>query len=295
MAGEESASLEITGATTADSGDYYCEVEITANAQTANSDVATLTVMQPPAKFMHMPMNNSPDDIVGPVTPTVVGDPLTYTGGQDGQAVVITPSNEQVQYANPIAGFTGLTVAAWMNPLYPSMTNIRFISQLTDAGVSGAGPWEWELAQSWETAGTLMLTLQLGGENWQYLNSASSLPAETWTHVAFTYDGADGAMVLYVNGEEDASATYAVTGMPDCSGLIELNSKASWWGNLDEVRIYNFALNAYQMEYLYAGKACVAPPALDLDGDCVVDLNELAMIAGAWLEEGFSTDFPEVD
>jgi glucose/arabinose dehydrogenase/PKD repeat protein len=80
------------------------------------------------------------------------------------------------------------------------------------------------------------------------LGGPSVLPANTWSHLAFTYDGATTR--LYVNGTQVATA--ALTGNAVVStGLLRIGGNSVWgeWfsGAIDEVRIYNRALTATEI------------------------------------------------
>jgi hypothetical protein len=75
------------------------------------------------------------------------------------------------------------------------------------------------------------------------LYSSSNLPANTWTHLALTYDGA--TLLLYVNGLQVASS--AVTGALAASTYpLQIGGDSIFGqyfsGVIDEVRIYNIAL-----------------------------------------------------
>jgi hypothetical protein len=85
---------------------------------------------------------------------------------------------------------------------------------------------------------------------WQYLDSVTAVPAQTWTHVAATYSGVK--LTIYVNGVRDASRRVAGSTCSNdeplavgaknapAKGILE----AFWDGQLDEVRIYGTALRA---------------------------------------------------
>ena len=62
----------------------------------------------------------------------------------------------------------------------------------------------------------------------------------------------------------------------------------------DDLKVYGRALTDPEIEYLYTGvAACVTPPTYDVTGDCQVDLEDLAAIAGEWLESGLQ-EFPDL-
>jgi PKD repeat protein len=98
-------------------------------------------------------------------------------------------------------------------------------------------------------------TVNVGGTD-RDLSAGSYLPANTWTHLAATYDGS--TQKIYVNG--------ALVGSRAQSGAITLSSGAlriggnSVWGEyfagyIDEVRIYNRVLS--QAEIFADSKAAV--------------------------------------
>ena len=79
-------------------------------------------------------------------------------------------------------------------------------------------------------------------------NTAASATG-AWTHLAVTYDGAN--LRLYVNGVQTASR--ALTGsIVTTTGLLKIGGNAvsgEWFnGLIDEVRIYNRALTAAQIQ-----------------------------------------------
>ena len=91
--------------------------------------------------------------------------------------------------------------------------------------------------------------------HWVYLDSVKALPANTWVHVAGTYDGT--ALRIYVNGA--LNATKAVTGTT-CANAepLEIGAKnrttppatteAYMDGRIDDVRVYNRALSAAEIK-----------------------------------------------
>jgi hypothetical protein len=79
--------------------------------------------------------------------------------------------------------------------------------------------------------------------------ATSGLALNTWTHLAATYDGA--SLKLYVNGTQ--AATLASSGnIVTTSGVLRIGGNNIWseWFNglVDEVRVYNRALTAVQIQ-----------------------------------------------
>jgi hypothetical protein len=84
--------------------------------------------------------------------------------------------------------------------------------------------------------------------------STSTVPLNTWTHVVVSYGA--GTVAMYINGRLDSSQASAAPGIPS---NIKVGGK-SWitgyfQGGLDDVRIYNRALSAAEVQKLYLGSA----------------------------------------
>ena len=136
---------------------------------------------------------------------------------------------------------TGMTLEAWVRP-------------------SAAGT-AWRTVLLKEQPGNLVYALYsnegsnrpsghvfVGGDR-DTRGGAASVPLNAWTHLAATYDGT--ALRLFVNGTQ--SSTVALTGaMAGSTGALRIGGNAVWpeWfqGLVDEVRVYNRALTAAQIQ-----------------------------------------------
>jgi hypothetical protein len=89
--------------------------------------------------------------------------------------------------------------------------------------------------------------VDVGGE--QNAVGTAAVALNAWTHLAVTYDGA--SLCLYVNGT--LVTTTAVGGpIPASTGALRIGGNAIWpeWyaGLIDDVRVYNRALTAAQIQ-----------------------------------------------
>jgi hypothetical protein len=93
----------------------------------------------------------------------------------------------------------------------------------------------------------------------------SALSANTWVHLAATYNGS--TLILYVNGAQ--VATKAITGaIVTSSGPLRIGGTAPWGeyfaGRIDEVRIYNRALSPSEIQTdMSTPVGSVTPPGPD--------------------------------
>jgi hypothetical protein len=92
----------------------------------------------------------------------------------------------------------------------------------------------------------------LSNGNWVSVFAAggNSVPLNTWTHVAATFDGA--TLRIFHNGQ--LSASQASAGAIDvASGVLRIGGNDIWPnegfpGVIDEVRIYNRALSSTEIQ-----------------------------------------------
>jgi subtilisin family serine protease len=163
------------------------------------------------------------------------------SNGKYGSALSFNGSNARVNVpdASSLDLTSGMTLEAWVKP----------------ATLSG-----WRTALLKEQPGQLVYALYANTDtnrpsahvfNGADLNTrgTAQLPLNTWTHLAATYDGS--ALRLYVNGT--LASSRGVSGsMPNSTGALRIGGNAVWGeyfnGVIDEVRIYNRALTASQIQ-----------------------------------------------
>jgi hypothetical protein len=125
---------------------------------------------------------------------------------------------------------TGMTLEAWIYPTAVSGWTTALLKEQT-GGLAYA-----------LYANYLCQSVTIGGSE-RVLMAGPSLPSNTWTHLAATYDGA--TQKLYVNGAlvGNRSETGAIT---LSNGALRIGGNSVWGeyftGYIDEVRVYNRAL-----------------------------------------------------
>src|SRR5262249_11527624 len=96
---------------------------------------------------------------------------------------------------------------------------------------------------------------------------AATLPLDTWTHVAATYDGV--TLCLYVNGVRVSSRALPGAIATSADPLV-LGGNAVWgeWfaGLIDEVRIYRRALSATEIQADMSRPVATPPPPSPVGG-----------------------------
>ena len=131
------------------------------------------------------------------------------------------------------------------------------------------------------------------------LYSGYSADTDSWRLITGTYDADTKTGMIYFDGSLRNQATSTSVPEPADAPLIfgaeNLDATvAPYSGKLDDVRIWTYPLDAYEVAALYVefnpgGWVCIENPEFDTTGpagvpDCKVDLYEFVEIAAKWLE-----------
>lgn len=189
------------------------------------------------------------DDGTGPTA----SDSTTYSNdgaisgaswvvGKLGGGLDFNPSNNNIVTVgnHSSLNITGaLTLAAWVN--YDTISSYpRIVEKATSTGLTPYG-------MTLQGAGNVVF--RIGNDEWSV---NTNLPANQWHHVTGTYDGTD--MKVYVNGGEVVSRTRTGTGLYSSTHAVHIGNSDSLNrgldGTLDDVRIYDEALDAAAVETL---------------------------------------------
>jgi Concanavalin A-like lectin/glucanases superfamily len=188
----------------------------------------------------------------------------TFAPGKYGQAFSFNGTGAHVRIAdNANLHLTnGLTLAAW---IYPTVSGVyqQVISK-------------WDVVFDYQKAygtaihpdGRFYFTVCADGDESlgpsMLLLSTNTAPANQWTHVAATYDGA--TMKVYLNGKLESQADFPYGIFPGTNdlaigaivgGVPAGQNLYPFSGQIDEPAIYNRALSAGEIQAVYV---CQPPP-----------------------------------
>lgn len=299
IAGATATTLTLWNVSEADEGFYFCRVS---NPSVAYSDVAALGIKRELAHWTldeltggqyadssgnghHADPNGSAAFIDG-ANPTATGN-----------AAVIDMTNGWADAGtwNP-SEYTGqLTLSLWVKwagqwetPNYQGLIGKR--NTYTDDGMM----WQLEIGNG----SPYNLTFKRHATGTQAVATTGPLAVGEWEQVVVTYDGSTA--VVYRNGQSAASAEMplsdgtAATLMIGAVGLDLTTGSAisPMNGLLDDIRIYNYALDPVTIAYSYTdikgGTICTDPanPVLqtfDHNDNCRIDVGDLVEMADHWL------------
>jgi len=174
-----------------------------------------------------------------------VGGP-TWVSGKVGLALHL---NGNSQYASvpdaPSLDITqAITLAAWIRP------GAKQSQRVLQKGTTVDG----YLLNLLSTGKVSFEFNQISSSNYK-LNSSTLYPTNgtTWMHVAATYDGM--VIRVYINGVEDKSATVGQVMINTNALPLMIGAKndggAAFQGDLDDIRVYNYALSASEISNLF--------------------------------------------
>jgi fibronectin type 3 domain-containing protein len=231
-----------------DGGGGTADDDMHTTSVTLSPTVATGTGLVAAYSFSEGSGNTVADDSGTGNHGTITG--ATWTAaGKFGPALVFNGTTARVTVPNAasLQLTTQMTLEAWVNPsavtsawrdvVYKDVDNYYLMATSTNA------------------------SRPVGGGTFAEAYGAAALPVNTWTHLATTYDRT--TLRLYVNGVQVAS--QAATGaIATSTNPLTIGSDATWGqyfqGQIDEVRVYNVALTATQIQADMSSPIGVAAP-----------------------------------
>ncbi|MFZ2152889.1 MAG: LamG domain-containing protein [Microgenomates group bacterium] len=183
-----------------------------------------------------------------------VGTSAAWTSGATGKinsSLNFDGTDDYVQIgtSNPVTGSSPFTLASWLKVGTHSNYGLAFY---IGGATSGQSAW-----LGWTTSVQQGTSNSIGG-GFYGTNYGSGITDNNWHHVVLTYAGGTGAAVyLYVDGIQKVSTTYTASLAATSIMMGKANTGTAYWynGQLDDARVYNYALTATQVKTLYNGGA----------------------------------------
>jgi hypothetical protein len=154
------------------------------------------------------------------------------------------------------------TWSVWFRPGFTG-TNVPYcvMNQGGNPGQSGTSPSLIVNDTYSGFPGTIEYYSYGSGGIYLYSQVRAQWDTNAWYHVAVTSDGS-GNRCLYINGVCEASATGQPFGQSQPNFYVGADASYSneyFLGDIDDIRIYNRALSAQEVEQLYGGTAATEP------------------------------------
>ena len=284
--------LSLTDVDALDEGVYTCTVTNTAGSDEASAKLMTKRLAG------HWKMDESLSDSSGNGwAGTYTTSPVVYdNAGKDGKALSLLNEPNYVQISGSEDAFNffdlGLTVSCWVK----TVNNRGGLVCKQDR--DGYDTWNGFLLYINNSVVNLNYRGVGGPVGGMAVNDGQ------WHMVTGTFDRDTGEMLVYVDGEEDAAATYPnatirLADNPLVIGAEQITGTMAFEGLIDDVRVYTYAKTDTEVLDLYNEftdpdkQLCLLDYAdgVDVSGpegepDCKVDLYDFAEIAVGWLTSG---------
>lgn len=299
ISGATTDTLAIAGATDAEAADYYCIVSTVVGGSTRSNN-AHLYIKHLVAHYEFEEMGSFDGA-------AVVKDSAPFNGYNDGvvhysanpaamlvdgvigKAIRFNGVNENVVAGSVgISGNVPRTIACWVKAEVldiPNWTNIFGFSTRLGGVTDRSFDFDRRGGQN-----TYCLHVYGWERNMRTINF-------DWHHLVGTYDG-NNTLRWYVDGVEAAAGVNGADASGQARGPLQtednvvMAKRGHEWkffkGAIDDARIYDFAMDAREAAAIYVlgapdAQVCM-PPVGDLNGDCSVDIDDLAIVVSQWLD-----------
>ena len=178
---------------------------------------------------------------------TLSGAGVTWTAsGKNGAAALSfngSSGNVTVPNASSLNLNSSYTLEAWVKPTALSSYQTILIKEAT----SGCGYWL-------QTAGTAVSSGFKNGGCREHTSNSPPLAVNQWSHLAAVFDDAANTYTLYINGTAVSTQSETTAPVPNTQALVFGQSGCSscgferWRGLIDDVRIYNKARTATEVQ-----------------------------------------------
>jgi PKD repeat protein len=174
------------------------------------------------------------------------------TAGKDGGALIFNGTNSYVDLGNPVPlQLTGsMTLSAWVLAAGNPPNDGQIIAK-SDLGTAVTG---WYLKSTPDTGvRTFGVAVSPDGSSRVQRYSQTVPSLNTWYYVAGVYNASAGTLDIYVNGVLDDGVLKGTvpTSQFDPNLNVTIGKRSGgyyFWGTIDDLRIYNRALSASEIQ-----------------------------------------------
>ena len=190
----------------------------------------------------------------------------TRSAGRFGRGLTFNGSSSYVTVndSNSLDLATGYTLEAWVKPASIKSGNI-LAKEMPNGAVYNL--------YAYEDADLPVASFN-DGADYRVTTGPSQLPINTWSHLVATYDRQ--TLRIYVNGVQVASRAYT-SNIQTSTGALRIGGNSIWGeyfnGVIDELRIYNRALTATDIQGNMATAVATANPPKFMLGNNVLEAS----------------------
>lgn len=291
ISGATTDTLEVTGVSLADEGEYYCEIT-NATTVVVTTEIATLWTerLMGSWTFDSNLTDSGPDGWDGVYTDPnealdVSGQEIYDNESVSGQSLSLAGEGRFVKIIDSESWFNfyaeGFTVSAWVKSSSTGGYETLFSKTIPDLS-SGFGI-------SYHFAEAATAVRGVSGEAW-----SGGIETSVWHQFAAVYDTEEETLEIYVDGllkgtVEDVNTDVTTNSEPAIIGAENVEGGASYNGLLDDLKIWSYAKDALTIAQEFTAETgaviCLDDEGLqyDFNDDCIVDIADFAEFASTWL------------
>lgn len=224
---------------------------------------------------------------------TLVGTPTWDAAGRIGGGLTCTGSLQRVEIpdsstnANPLDGLGKMSISLWFKAASIPASGSVYAGIITKRlGAFNKESYRVELRGG--TGNSSIYVTITGGTS---LVAATTVAAGQWYHLGIVFDGSlsTNNLKIYINGNPDKFGTITPTAVPrnTTSPLkVGSNDVYDFFGSIDEVRIYDRALTASEIQDLAAATPANMGPVVSAGTPASGKAGELLPLAGSAIDDG---------
>jgi len=221
------------------------------------------------------------------------GGPAWITNGVINGALQFFGTNDCVRQAagsNTLNGLNAFTLSLWLKPA--DIADRGFLTA-DDADTNATFGLATRISASCgNETNVVEATFATSGGVVHRASASNALTPGQWQHLALTWTNGEEPK-LYFNGQLDqpSSGFVAAFGvLTNCPQFIlgkgALDTPASWSGAMDDVRVFNVALNADEILALADGPVTNHAPVVDAGTNVLLQLGMPATLVGTVTDDG---------
>jgi len=163
------------------------------------------------------------------------------SSGKFGASLYLDGDNDKIVVTDndTLDGFTSMSVFLWAKP---SISSVKEIIIKHNTGTSDIN---WELYQNGNNLGA-----RINGTSDTCTSTGNKFTTNTWHHIGMVWTGTE--IKIYIDGVLSSNSCSRITSLPNTAGNLSIGSyesgSYSFNGQLDDARIYNYALSEAQVK-----------------------------------------------
>ena len=288
----QSATLVIDNVTASETGEYYCKV----NNLSGTEVVSVMCVLDIQRAIAKWTFENSYDSIIDGSPATLLKNEPNFVEGFDG--IGLEFDGTEALYTDPaeIAYFDKCNISMSVSCWFKSTNPASWAAIVSRYGENGRG---WQLRKFSDDGNGRNLCFTTRGTGNEDGTPTDSRGIDVfdgeWHFIVGTFD--ETVKKVYVDGFEAASDAITIP-IAYADNPVAIGGRAVMVDDLwqvdtamqfvaDDVTISNYALDAITIAQMYANatgtEVCVTYPEMDLNHDCMISVQDFAVIAVNWL------------